>query len=567
MRLPILCLRPGACALFLLVPVFLVSPALTQEPTPAVSGIDGLEVLTRGPIHEAYAEPVAFDPAPGPVITLKPPQSIRELPPEVKPAGDVIWIEGYWLFEVERNDFVWVSGVWRVPPRGRRWVPGYWADVEGGHQWTSGFWIGDDADELGYLTPPPQSLENGPTSPSPSDVYFWVPGCWLNQGGEYSWRPGFWTPHHSSWVWIPDRYVWTPRGCIFVPGYWDHGLADRGTLFAPVHLSSESRHANYLYTPDCVIGGSSVYLHLWVRPSDRHYCFGDYYGHDHSGHGIHRWYDYHRNRHGYCPLYVNYMHRYRHHAGEHLHRMTAWHQYFTKHHDRRPRHTLSGQRDFERRHRGEDHARHSLMGRTLKFGELHARSGSVNRQPSHRSANNLGGRPDFPRNEFGSQLLRGQGRNESRPRSARNGDRTFTDRSLGRLGTDAGAGTSRGGSDGVRSRAARGSDNEVGGRSNNRGDNRSRGRASNHAGGGSHSGTFRRNDSGSSGRSSHRGSGSSGVRSSNRGGSGSGGRSLNRGGGSGSGGRSFSRGGGGTSGRSSGGRSSGGSRSGGGRGG
>ena len=459
MRLPILCLRPGACALFLLVPVFLVSPALTQEPTPAVSGIDGLEVLTRGPIHEAYAEPVAFDPAPGPVITLKPPQSIRELPPEVKPAGDVIWIEGYWLFEVERNDFVWVSGVWRVPPRGRRWVPGYWADVEGGHQWTSGFWIGDDADELGYLTPPPQSLENGPTSPSPSDVYFWVPGCWLNQGGEYSWR------------------------------------------------------------------------------------------------------------HGYCPLYVNYMPRYRHHAGEHLHRMTAWHQYFTKHHDRRPRHTLSGQRDFERRHRGEDHARHSLMGRTLKFGELHARSGSVNRQPSHRSANNLGGRPDFPRNEFGSQLLRGQGRNESRPRSARNGDRTFTDRSLGRLGTDAGAGTSRGGSDGVRSRAARGSDNEVGGRSNNRGDNRSRGRASNQAGAGSHSGTFRRNDSGSSGRSSHRGSGSSGVRSSNRGGSGSGGRSLNRGGGSGSGGRSFSRGGGGTSGRSSGGRSSGGSRSGGGRGG
>ena len=36
------------------------------------------------------------------------------------------WIEGYWEWDAGRNDFVWVTGTWRVPPPGRFWVNGYW---------------------------------------------------------------------------------------------------------------------------------------------------------------------------------------------------------------------------------------------------------------------------------------------------------------------------------------------------------------------------------------------------------------------------------------------------------
>src|SRR5438067_9601137 len=95
----------------------LISPLFAQEtyqPQP------GVEVQTRGPVHEAFAQ--AFDPVqgPGPVVPNPPPPVIRELPPEERPQGDnVQWISGYWSWDAERNDFVWVSGTFRNAPPGR----------------------------------------------------------------------------------------------------------------------------------------------------------------------------------------------------------------------------------------------------------------------------------------------------------------------------------------------------------------------------------------------------------------------------------------------------------------
>ena len=44
---------------------------------------EGIQVLTRGPVHEAFAETVTFDPQPGIVVPKSPPDSIEELPPEL----------------------------------------------------------------------------------------------------------------------------------------------------------------------------------------------------------------------------------------------------------------------------------------------------------------------------------------------------------------------------------------------------------------------------------------------------------------------------------------------------
>ena len=55
------------------------------------------------------------------------------MPPDQKPAGQNIqWIPGYWGWDVSRNDYLWVSGIWREPPPNSQWVPGYWHQVDGG---------------------------------------------------------------------------------------------------------------------------------------------------------------------------------------------------------------------------------------------------------------------------------------------------------------------------------------------------------------------------------------------------------------------------------------------------
>src|SRR5207247_617576 len=84
---------------------------------------DGVEVLTRGPVHEAYAEPTDPTPRATPVVPQQPPEPVPELPPDTRPEGDnVVWIAGYWAWDDDSRGFLWVSGFWREAPPGRRWV-------------------------------------------------------------------------------------------------------------------------------------------------------------------------------------------------------------------------------------------------------------------------------------------------------------------------------------------------------------------------------------------------------------------------------------------------------------
>src|SRR5262249_15260985 len=104
----------------------------------------GSEVLARGPVHEAYAEPTDPRPPASPLVTRQAPEAIERVAPGERPEGDnVVWIPGYWSYEEDQENFVWVSGFWRDAPPGRTWVPGAWQPVEGGSHWVAGFWTSD----------------------------------------------------------------------------------------------------------------------------------------------------------------------------------------------------------------------------------------------------------------------------------------------------------------------------------------------------------------------------------------------------------------------------------------
>src|ERR1043165_6602306 len=105
-----------------------------SEPVPAPGQVPkGVEVMTRGPVHEAFASPVT-EPKAAPQIAKKPPLPIDEMPPEERPEGEVVWIGGYWSWDDDRVDSLWVSGCWRAKPTGKEWVPGYWREVGSNRQ-------------------------------------------------------------------------------------------------------------------------------------------------------------------------------------------------------------------------------------------------------------------------------------------------------------------------------------------------------------------------------------------------------------------------------------------------
>ena len=322
-----------------------------QQPVPTADETlpqqEGIEVLARGPLHEAFAEQVNHDPKPGIVVPKAPPEPISEEPPEYKPEeGDVSWIPGYWGWDDEREDYIWISGVWRNAPRGQRWVPGYWDDTGRGFQWVSGFWQSSVRRQVQYLEQPPESLERGPSTKPPTENYFWVPGCWVHRT-KWLWRAGHWRRFRANSVWVQDHYVWTPRGVIFVDGYWDRRFALRGQLYAPVYISPVvfSRPL-FVYRPYCVIDLDAVRLHMFVRPSYCHYYFGDFYDPSYLDRHIYSNLYFHTRLFGCDPI-LSYHHCHYSHFGinyfNHLHN---WHSYYGLHPHHRPGHTFGAQLSF-----------------------------------------------------------------------------------------------------------------------------------------------------------------------------------------------------------------------------
>ena len=276
---------------------------------------NGVEVLARGPVHEGFAEPVDQRPVAGPIVPKKPPAPVDELPPEQKLAGDnVIWMPGYWSWDTDRTDFIWISGFWRVPPPNRTWMPGSWRQAGDGWQWVSGFWSAplQDQAQIDYLPEPPAPLDVGPTTPAPNDTAIYAPGAWVYRS-RYVWRPGYWMDYRPNWIWIPAHYRWTPAGYIFVDGYWDYPLETRGTLFAPAYISpTVYADPGYFYTPSMVVSNECLFGSLFVRRGWGQYYFGDYFGSAYASAGFTSWCGYSMGRDvfgvraWYDPMYSYY---------------------------------------------------------------------------------------------------------------------------------------------------------------------------------------------------------------------------------------------------------------------
>jgi hypothetical protein len=292
---------PGASGVF----------ARAQDP-------NGPEVLAQGPINEAFAAPVVFNPTPGVTVPNPPPTTqIEEQPPDQKPQGsNVDWIPGYWAFDDQRGDYLWISGIWRDIPPGRQWVPGYWGQVEGGYRWTSGFWSPTSANgQMNYLPEPPQSLEAGPNTPQPAPGWFWSPGSWVWNENRFFWRPGYWVQSQPEWIWVPPSYAATPSGYVYIDGYWDYPMVRRGLPYAPVYFGAGFVGQPIVpYSPSIVLSVGGLTANLFVRPAYGAYYFGNYYASPGVGVmvggvsvsvGFVPWFAYGQQRIGYEPLYVS----------------------------------------------------------------------------------------------------------------------------------------------------------------------------------------------------------------------------------------------------------------------
>lgn len=121
----------------------------------------------------------------------------------------------------------------------------------------------------------------------------------------YAWRPGYWMPAQQNWMWIPAHYHWSPRGYVFVDGYYDYSVARRGVLFAPVYFNqSVYSQRGFTYSPAMAISLAVFGNQLFLRPNYNHYYFGDYYGSNYSSGGFYPWFSFNSGRSGYDPFYA-----------------------------------------------------------------------------------------------------------------------------------------------------------------------------------------------------------------------------------------------------------------------
>jgi hypothetical protein len=288
-------------------PVFVLLLAANAR----AQGGEDVDVQTSGPVHEGFANPTVFEDSSEPFyVDVDPPTLIEEAPPQERPANTE-WVPGYWSYEDESHDWMWVSGTWRATPPGYVWVSGYWIKTWKGWRYVRGYWApaGYGTNEIEYLPPPPPTLEAGPIGYQPWPNAIWVPGTWIWVSGGYlgwMWQPGYWIVYNPDWTWVPASYAWTPYGYIFIPGHYDHSCEHRGFLYAPVCFPRRSYLAvGFVFSPSFVINVSLFSGSFFTRPSYCHYYFGDYYSETCWNRGIYPAFSFQYTKYGYDPIFAH----------------------------------------------------------------------------------------------------------------------------------------------------------------------------------------------------------------------------------------------------------------------
>lgn len=270
-------------------------PAETGRSAGATRSSTQLQLVGNFAMHEAFAvngQPIV---SAGPIVTVAPPMPVREQPPE-QPTGGTnrAWIPGYWAWHDDTQAYIWTSGMWREIPPGRKWTPGTWFTVTGGFRWSRGYWA--DSNLAGPAQPllrsPPTSGQYGPDRETTSSSSFWLPGEYVWDGSQYKFKNGYWTKQQPDFVWQPSCYVQTADGFVFVSGYWDFELSIRGMPCAPVLFPETDPNAPaWDFSPTYLVSTpAALPLHMFLRPNDSHYFFGDYYSQPDTAAGYLPWY-------------------------------------------------------------------------------------------------------------------------------------------------------------------------------------------------------------------------------------------------------------------------------------
>lgn len=185
-------------------------------------------------IHEAFVSRIA-DLTPQEIIAKQPPTSKVETPPK-QPNAQTIWIPGYWSWAKEKQDFVWICGVWRLPPPDHFWLSGFWRFEQGGWTWVRGAWLENKLKELPkdkYIATPPPASQNEEVGAPRSTDQFWSAGYWEydRASTKFKWLSGSWQKFNPKWIFEAAHWIWRPEGYLFVPAYWDWPIETRGLAY------------------------------------------------------------------------------------------------------------------------------------------------------------------------------------------------------------------------------------------------------------------------------------------------------------------------------------------------
>ncbi|WP_171474069.1 YXWGXW repeat-containing protein [Frigoriglobus tundricola] len=265
-------------------PVPLPRPPAKPENVPG-AGKPRVTVVESGPVHEGFAQPGAHIRGRDITAPTAPPPPVDEIPPDAKLEGTGIrWVPGYWHWDADRNDFIWVCGCHRNVPPECAWEPGLWKQVRSKWTYFPGYWRPTGAKSVtSNLPEPPAPKGEDPTVPPGNGSAMWVPGYWERKDDRFVWCPGYWPPSFENMIWLQGQYVATVSGFVFVPGHWDYPLEERGVLFAPMYFSRTQREKRgWSYRPEYAIsfgteskwGQGGAFDSLDIGPGYNNYFYG-----------------------------------------------------------------------------------------------------------------------------------------------------------------------------------------------------------------------------------------------------------------------------------------------------